>query len=126
MAGWLRRHPGVEIVARDRAGVFAEGVRVGAPDATQIADRWHLLCNLSAALQAIVAGHHVTIRATGSDQPKHLQLTSGEAVRVLAEVQLDRLNPVADRNADLVRQGAEQLAAEGHTVLPVVFRDSSA
>lgn len=33
VAGWLRRHPGVDIVARDRAEVYGEAVRLGAPEA---------------------------------------------------------------------------------------------
>jgi transposase len=64
VAGWLRRHPGVEVVARDRADIFAEGARAGAPGAIHVADRWHLLRNLSVALQSVVAGHHAAIRAT--------------------------------------------------------------
>jgi transposase len=48
---WRLSHPGVEIISRDRGGSFAEGARQGAPKARQIADRWHLLSNLSDALQ---------------------------------------------------------------------------
>jgi transposase len=57
LAGWLRRHPGAEIVARDRAGAYADGVRRGAPDAVQVADRWHLLCNGSEALLQVLERH---------------------------------------------------------------------
>lgn len=51
LAKWLMTHPGVELVSRDRGGDYAKGIKEGAPDAKQIADRWHLLKNLSETMQ---------------------------------------------------------------------------
>ena len=51
LARWLGEHPGVEVISRDRGGEYARGASIGAPDAVQVADRWHLLHNLTEALQ---------------------------------------------------------------------------
>src|SRR5215203_2522807 len=40
---WLKRHPEIRLIARDRGGVYAEAAAKGAPQAVQVADRWHLL-----------------------------------------------------------------------------------
>jgi len=53
-ATWLEDHPGVEIIARDRAGTFADGAAQGAPDAVQVAERFHLMKNLREALEPIL------------------------------------------------------------------------
>ncbi|WLS01470.1 ISL3 family transposase [Shinella oryzae] len=65
LSTWLTDHPGVEIVARDRAGAYARGARQGAPKAQQIADRWHLLRNCSDALQNVVERRYRLVRDIG-------------------------------------------------------------
>jgi transposase len=60
---WLNCHPGIQVVARDRAGAYADGVRSGAPNAVQVTDRWHLLRNLNDALARALDRHHKDLRA---------------------------------------------------------------
>jgi len=57
-AQWLRTHPGTEIISRDRASLYAQAATAAAPQAVQIADRWHLLHNLSEALTGALVPHH--------------------------------------------------------------------
>jgi transposase len=66
VAQWLREHPGVKVIARDRSTAYAEGARHGAPAATQVADRFHLLQNLREALDQVFLTHEQTLDAVNA------------------------------------------------------------
>jgi transposase len=63
LAQWLREHPGVHVIARDRSHAYAEGAQHGAPSATQLADRFHLLQNLREALDQVFITHSQALDA---------------------------------------------------------------
>ena len=62
LAEWLKDYPDIKIVSRDRALAYAKGIRQGAPDAIQVADRFHLLQNLAETLYQVFGMHGKAIK----------------------------------------------------------------
>jgi transposase len=63
VALWLQAHRGVGVITRDRSRAYADGARQGAPDAIQVADRFHLLQNLAEALDQVFKVHSQALAA---------------------------------------------------------------
>jgi len=65
---WLKEHPGVEILSRDWSKTYKRGMSQGAPEAIQVADRFHLLHNLEETLETAFKGHHSVLKQVEKDQ----------------------------------------------------------
>jgi len=63
LSTWLRAHPGVEVVSRDRSPSYASGITGGAPGAVQVADRFHLLLNVREALEKVMYRQNRLLRS---------------------------------------------------------------
>jgi len=89
---WLAAHPQVEVVSRDRGKTYIDGATSGAPQATQVADRWHIISNLGDAVEEFL------IRA-------HIRLEDGKA---LAEGSQKRDKPLSSFSATPASQRKSQ------------------
>jgi transposase len=78
VATWLQAHPGSEIVSRDRSAEYAAGIAQGAPQAIQVADRWHVLKNLGDAVQRVMAHHPKDLRAAARQAQEPGQIPATE------------------------------------------------
>jgi transposase len=61
-AAWMKKHPEIELVSRDRGEEYAAAARLGAPQAIQCADRFHLAQNLTEIVEVILASCRAEIR----------------------------------------------------------------
>jgi transposase len=111
LAQWLKEHPDIEIVSRDRSQTYADAISEGAPKAIQVADRWHLLQNLSEAVFKILQQEYETIK-------KHLSQSSGPEQPIQPEIQQPDnekvLTPAEGRRKERMER-AKQLLQQGWT-----------
>jgi len=72
LVGWFGSHPGagVEVATRDRSNIYREGLAKGAPGATHVADRWHLLHNLTLTLEEYLLQKRPVLRKAAAPENK--------------------------------------------------------
>ena len=104
-ADWFKRHPEIEIVSRDRAGLYADAARQGAPQARQVADRFHLLKNLRETIERQLRRFEAPIRESplqaenDKDTPQPAIERSGQCSEGAAHERLVRRRREAARQA---------------------------
>jgi transposase len=120
-SSWLETHPGVKVISRDRGDDYTKGATEGAPQAVQVADRFHLLRNLHDALVRAANRHHADVakaaKATASrvrseavEQPEPAAEPSSLPVKLTQAEQVKQSNRAGrrqryERVIELRRQG---------------------
>lgn len=121
LATWLRDHPTVQMITRDRALDYARGATDGAPQAIQVADRFHLLCNVRQAVERALLRLTPTLR-------RQIALSATEAVvsipsleaappppRYAPHPSLQRLQALRRTERAQRYQAVQERAAQGQT-----------
>jgi transposase len=103
LAAWLKAHPGVEIVSRDRSPSYAAGIHEGAPGVVQVADRFHLLMNVREALEKVMYRQNRLLRSRSLAAPMSTATTEGDDAYAGCRL---RLRPHLERPKRVRRQRA--------------------
>lgn len=98
---WLSEHSGVEVIARDRGGEYARGAMYGAPDAVQVADRFHLIRNLRDVVLRVFKRHGKMIERVPAP---------GRSQQTLTRLRVDR-EPSKERTREQMRERFDSIHA---------------
>lgn len=79
LAAWLRDHPEVQLIARDRSTEYARGIQESRPEVQQVLDRWHVFKNLREVVERFLGRHQAVLRE--STAPPVKRSADGELVR---------------------------------------------
>jgi transposase len=128
---WLRNHPGVLLISRDRSTEYARGATDGAPEARQIADRFHILLNLREAVERALKRIHAELieqhNASGHLQTSRYQRRRSQTEMAASKVARLRRQARYEDVVSLYKQGmsilgiAEQLRMSRSTVRNFVY-----
>ena len=115
---WLRTHPEIEVLSRDRGESYAEAARLAAPQAVHVADRWHLWHNLSEVTQAVLERHRHDLRtvaqALAADvSPQDSSPVAQATAPARAESTTSPPEAVPSRPRQHLFEQTKQLAAQG-------------
>jgi transposase len=108
LEGWLKSHPEVELIARDRALAYADGATKGAPQAVQVADRFHLIKNLVEAFENLARRHSSALREAALEVSSRRQTE----MMLLAEGLLEALPERMPKKSPTPSQRCDQNRAE--------------
>ena len=125
-ADWMRAHPEIDYVSRDRGKDYTQGASEGAPQATQISDRFHLMKNFVEAIEAEVSRCYRHLRQTQLPLPSP-DLPAPDEWRQAPEADAERkrLARLADKQErytqvkDLLSRGFSPKEIAGQLDMPV-------
>jgi transposase len=119
-AGGLRAHPGAQVICRDRAGAYADGARAGAPEAAQVADRWHLWHNLAQHVDKAVGRHRGCLTEPGPEPPAGPppELDLGQAAAEAADQRFE--DSLLVRRTRERFEAVQALRAQGRGIKPIM------
>jgi transposase len=127
LAEWLRSNPQVEVITRDRWPAYAKAATAAAPQAKQVADRWHLLKNLREAVEGLLARMTPEIRAAAVPEPQVAETSPptsapepvGANPSPIFESPSASAREARRQAKRELRQRVRDLKAEGWTIRPI-------
>jgi transposase len=95
LEGWLKEHPGVDVLSRDRSKTYRSAMDKGAPGAIQVADRFHLLKNLEETLENFFKGQAQTLQKVERAQLQATLVSVSPPLELPSELPLEPQSPKA-------------------------------